>query len=453
MDLSAFKKAVSTGESETVEFKESFGEDALEAIGAFSNTRGGHLFIGIADNSSLKGVQIGKKTLEDIANRIQEATDPRLQPSIDTVKDEKKQIICIKVNTGKSPVSVRGRYFKRVGKTVQRMSHEEIIQRLTRAYGASWDSTVETNVTVDELDSAEIDRFLVLAKQSGRRTIPEGTTSIELLRKFELIEDGRPTRAALLLFGKNPENTAQSAFLKMGRFRSPTNIVDDQEAHGSLISQLESAMGWFKQRLETKLVISGKPQRDTLWEYPLNAIREAIINAVCHRDYTSDAHTQIRLYDDRLEIWNAGSLPTGLTPETLLKEHDSIPRNRKIAEAFYNAGFIERWGSGILRIASELKAADLPAPQFEISGERFKIIFYKDQYTEERLLKMGLTKRQIKAVAFAKERGSISNSEYQELVQVAKRTATRDLNQLISRDIFETSGIKGRGSSYKIKGP
>lgn len=212
-------------------------------------------------------------------------------------------------------------------------------------------------------------------------------------------------------------------------------------------------MAWFKERLETKLVIAEKPQRETLWEYPLNAIREAIINAICHRDYTSDAHSQIRLYDNRLEIWNAGKLPAALSPEILLKEHDSIPRNRKIADAFYHAGLIERWGSGTLRMASELKSANLPEPQFEISGERFRVIFYRDTFTEERLTKMGLTKRQLSAVKFAKERGSISNSEYQELIKVSKRTATRDLNQLVSMDIFETAGIKGRGSNYKIKGP
>jgi ATP-dependent DNA helicase RecG len=108
---------------------------------------------------------------------------------------------------------------------------------------------------------------------------------------------------------------------------------------------LDEVMGWFRERLETTFVISGKPERDVLWEYPLSAIREAVTNVLCHRDYTGHAHSQIRLYDDRLEIWNAGGLPPSLTPDLLLREHDSIPRNRKIAEAFFYAGLIERWGS------------------------------------------------------------------------------------------------------------
>ena len=91
-------------------------------------------------------------------------------------------------------------------------------------------------------------------------------------------------------------------------------------------------MSWFRERLETEFIITGNPQREVRWEYPLAAIREAIINVLCHRDYTSHAHSQIRLYDDHLEIWNAGGLPPALTPEALLQEHDSLPRNRKIAE-------------------------------------------------------------------------------------------------------------------------
>ena len=102
---------------------------------------------------------------------------------------------------------------------------------------------------------------------------------------MELIRDGAPTRAALLLFGKNPESYFPSAFVKMGRFRSPTLIVDDREAHGALLDQLDEIMGWFRERLETTFVISGKPERDVLWEYPLSAIREAVTNLLCLQDY------------------------------------------------------------------------------------------------------------------------------------------------------------------------
>ena len=211
-------------------------------------------------------------------------------------------------------------------------------------------------------------------------------------------------------------------------------------------------MGWFRERLETEFVISGNLEREVRWEYPLEAIREAIINSICHRDYTSAAHNQIRLYDDHLEIWNAGGLPTALTPEVLFQEHDSVPRNRKIADAFFFSGLIERWGSGTLRMVAELAAANLPPPQFVSESRRFRLIFHRDYFTDEYLKKLELSPRQLTAISYVKKHGSISNTEYQSIAKVSKPTATRDLNLLKEKDIFTTDGTAGRGTVYKLKG-
>lgn len=204
--------------------------------------------------------------------------------------------------------------------------------------------------------------------------------------------------------------------------------------------------------METEFVISGKPDRDVIWEYPLEAIREAVMNLLCHRDYSGLAHSQIRLYDDHLEFWNSGGLPSSLTPDLLLLEHDSIPRNRKIAEAFFYAGYIERWGSGTTRMASELKAAHMPPPKFISDPGKFRLTFYKAPFAENYLKSKGLTKRQLLAVNHVKKHGSISNSEYQEIAKISKSTATRELNELKDKDIFIVEGIRGRGMIYKLMG-
>lgn len=445
---------VSSGESEILEYKESFNDEALETIGAFANAKGGTLLLGVRDNGEICGLQVGKKSLEDIANRIQESTDPRLQPSISVVKYENKAVGVISVSiTTRVPVSIRGRYFRRTGKSNQRMSHEEIMQRMVASTGLSWDAIVEPSAMLTDLDSHCISRFVQTVKKNGRLSIPAQTTDQEVIRKLELILNGKPTRAALLLFGKKPESFFSSAFLKIGRFRSPTHIVDDREIHGTIIDQLDGAMSWFRERLETEYIITGQPEREVHWEYPLEAIREAVTNSVCHRDYTSLAHNQIRLYDDRLEIWNPGSLPSALTPEALFYEHDSMPRNRKIAESFFYAGLIERWGSGTLRIAEELLVAKFPAPQFISESGRFRVTFYKELLSEEQLKKLELSTRQIKAVNYAKAHGSISNSEYQRIAEVSQRTATRDLNLLKSKGIFISEGSTGRGTLYRLKTP
>lgn len=238
------------------------------------------MLIGVEDDGFVRGVQVGKKTLEDWANRIQEATDPRLQPSISKVERNDKTLVTITVEPATGvPVSVRGRYFRRVGRTNQRMSHQEIMQRMISGSGLSWNAVVESEARWEDLDLDKILRFMDAVRRAGRRPIPEGTSEREFLEKLELLKDGQPTRAALLLFVTQPTRHFASAFLKLGRFRSPILIVDDREVQGTLLEQVEGAMAWFRERLQTKFVITGKPQRDTIWEYPLEAVREAIVDS------------------------------------------------------------------------------------------------------------------------------------------------------------------------------
>src|SRR3990167_1177730 len=216
------------GESETVEFKESFNDEAIESIGAFINAKGGTLLLGVRNSGEVCGFNIGKKTLEDIANRIQESTDPRIQPSISSIHFEKKVIIVISVLAGLiAPVSVRGRYFRRVGKSNQRMSHEEIMQRMVSSSGVSWDAAVEQNASLSDLNIDKIKHFVDMVKAIGRQPIPEGVSHLDFLKKIEMIKDNKPTRASILLFGNNPGLSFQTAFLKLVRFRSPTLIIDD----------------------------------------------------------------------------------------------------------------------------------------------------------------------------------------------------------------------------------
>ncbi len=448
----ALSTLISQGESQTLEFKTSFNDEAIETIGAFANAEGGMLLIGVKDNGEIVNVGLGKKTVEDIANRIQDVTDPRLQPSLSVQVLEGKAIVVIEVTKmTHSPVSVRGRFYRRVSRTNQRMSHEEIMQRMVSGNGLSWDAYPEPGASMEDLDETLIQRFIEALKKMGRRPVPTGNNIAVLLQKLELVKGKKPTRAALLLFGKNPNTYFPAAFLKLGRFRSPTLIVDDREVHGSLIHQLDGAMGWFRARLTTEFIISGNPEREVRWEYPLSAIREALVNLLIHRDYIHGAHSQIRLYDDRLEFWNAGSLLAPLTPKALFEEHDSIPRNRKIAEIFFYMGLIERWGSGTLRIADVLETAGFPKPEFVPEIGRFRLVFHKIFEAVEEPLAVFISERQQKAVEYVKAKGSVSNSEYQQITGVSKRTASRELNDLVTKSILlPEGGSRGRGKLYRL---
>jgi ATP-dependent DNA helicase RecG len=210
-------------------------------------------------------------------------------------------------------------------------------------------------------------------------------------------------------------------------------------------------MGWFRERFQTEFVITGKPQRDVIWEYPLDAVREALINAICHRDYKVNTNIQVRLYDDRLEIWNPGGLPTGLTAEDLLREHDSLPRNRLLADCLFYCGLIENWGSGTTRMASSLADANFPLPEFQVySSNKFRVIFRKS-LSDDHLNNLGLGSRQMQLLFLLKSgQQSITNEQYQTEFAVSKSTASRELRELVQKNILLKYGKTGKGTYYKL---
>ena len=235
----------------------------------------------------------------------------------------------------------------------------------------------------------------------------------------------------------------------MGRFKTPTDIIDTVIAEGNLFKQLDSIMEAIKKHLNVRFEIKGIYRTD-IWDYPIEAIREAVINALIHKDYSSTAEIQIRIYDDKIWIWNPGKLPPQLTIEDLKKEHSSYPRNPLIANAFYLAGLIERWGSGTKRIVDLCKEQGLPEPEYREEQGGFSVWFYKDIYTEENLRKMGLNERQIKAVMYVKEKGRITNIEYQKLTGISKPTATRELKNLVDIQLLKQQGTTGKGTFYTL---
>ena len=174
-----------------------------------------------------------------------------------------------------------------------------------------------------------------------------------------------------------------------------------------------------------------------------------LLNALVHRNYMGSM-VQMRVYDDKITIWNEGLLPEGMSLESLKRTHSSRPRNPFIADACFKAGYIDSWGRGTLKILKACKEAELPEPELgEIDGGLLVSIF-KDKYTLEQLRKLGLNDRQLKAVEFVKQNGRITNKDYQELNAVSKKTASRDLAELVELELLNSSGIAGAGSYYEI---
>ena len=179
-------------------------------------------------------------------------------------------------------------------------------------------------------------------------------------------------------------------------------------------------------------------------------MREAIINAVIHRDYIGP-HIQLKIYPDKLTLWNIGTLPVEIKIDDLKKPHSSHPKNELLADIFFKAGLIEIWGRGTIKITDECKKAGLPEPEFKQEFGGLSVCFFKDIYTEGNLRKMGLNERQIKAVIYINEKGKITNSEYQDICNIKKRQSTDDLKELEEKNLLERVGITGKGTYYILK--
>lgn len=268
-----------------------------------------------------------------------------------------------------------------------------------------------------------------------------------------------------LLFGKDqePQRLSPTAFVQIGRFKTGATILDEKQIMGNLFAQLEGLMAQFRKYLHVRYEFpAAADQREGLaglqpvevWEYPRLALREAVANALLHRDYTDTGRVMVRVYDDRILITSPGTLPEGITIADLSRDpHPSKLRNPLLAQAFYFTEIVERWGSGTTRMAELCTAQNLPVPEFSQVGGEIHVTFRKDPYSDERLRAQGLSERQIQAVHYVREKGSISNAEHRALIgDLPDRTASRDLEELVEAGVLIRTK-KGRYTRYLMSGP
>lgn len=444
------QELVGRGESETLEFKEKFDDRTLESAAAFANTRGGIVLIGISDNGTVKGIQLGKESQKNWANQISQSTEPRVVPEIEICELDEKSVVAIRIKEHPiKPVSLKGRSFKRVGNSNRIITSQEIPQMHLHTTGMSWDKLPARDALISDIDFEKIKKYIKISRETGRRKIGDGEDSIQVLEKLDLLKDGIPSWAAILLFRKDPYRFMSQAAIHCGRFKEEIIVIDDRMIEGTIIEQIDEAMDFIRKNINVEFVMTGRPEREQVWDYPLEALREAVINAVCHRDYTISSNVDIRIYDDRLVVWSPGGLPLGITLEDLYKPHSSELRNKGIAEIFYDMELIEQWGSGIDKMREWCRNAGLPEPVLE-EYQGFRVIFRKDIYSKEYFLGLGLNERQIGAVRYVKDKGKITNKEYRELTELSDEGARIDLNKLVDADVFQVKG-RGRGVHYVLK--
>jgi len=446
MEERELKGVLTSGETETLEFKEGPSETIHKTISAFANTEGGTILLGVNNRGDIVGVESSTRFLEDLTNRIVNRLS--LYPEIETVDVEDKRVIAVKVARSSYPVSYEGRYYERVGNTTREMSPEKLQAFLLR--GRTWDSLTD-GFSLEQIDTETIRRFVRLAVEKNRLSdVSQDELPEVILEKLELMVDGKLTNGAILLFGNNPQRHFINLCVRIGRFKTETTIIDDKWVRGNLFQQFDETLNILRQHIGVRYEIK-EIEREDIWDYPLPVLREAVLNALVHRDYFKIANsTTIKVYDDHIWFSNPGGLPEGITVEQLKRPHQSYLRNPLIAKVLYLAGYIEQYGSGTVRMLEWMKGAGLPEPEYREEMGGFSVYFYKDIYTEENLRKRGLNERQIKAVMYAKEKGSINISSFKSLVpDVSEKTLYRDLQELRNKGILTELGEK-KGRRYEL---
>ncbi len=439
-----------TKEHQNIEWKESWHNDYFKWICGFANAQGGTLFIGIDDKGKTKHLDNAKKLLEDLPNQVRDLLGLIVDVNLHTQNGA--DYLEIVVEPYPFPISLRGKYYYRSGSTLQELKGAALSKFLLQRQGKKWDGVPVPNITADDLKNDTFDFFRKKATKSKRLEAEDlDGTNQELLESLQLyLEDEKMLkRAAILLFHPIPEKYVTGTFIKIGYFENEADLMYQDEAHGNLFEQIEKTMDLLFTKYIKALISYEGISRVETYEYPKEAIREALLNAVAHKDYSAGAPIQIKVFKDRIMIWNDGQLPDNWTVSNLLNKHASKPYNPDIANTLFRSGYIESWGRGIEKMMNYCLEAGIPTPNYSFEGSNFLVEFRKDIYNEEYLTSLGLNERQIKAVLFVKENGKITNSDYQNLNKTSARTSVRDLELLVEKEILNMKG-KRKGAFYEL---
>ena len=437
-------------EKQNIEYKQSWHDDYLKWVCGFANAQGGLIFIGKNDNGKIVGIEDYKKLMDDIPNKVKNTMG--ISVEVNLHQENGKYFIEIVTHSYSVPISVRGRYYYRSGSTKQELTGASLNEFLLKKSGKTWDDVVEPRASFEDINEKTVATFLQASENAGRLPENKGLTVPELFEKLRLTGNGKLKRAAIILFGKEPAKFQPNTFVKIGRFgKDDADLVFQETEEGNLIELLQSVLNQLNHKFLTRQITFEGMHRIEKGEYPIAAIREMLLNALVHRNYMG-APIQIRVYDDKINIWNDGTLIGGLTAEALKRSHSSKPRNPIIAEVCFKGGMIDAWGRGTIKIIDTCKQAELPEPEMKELDGGFIVTLFKDNLTEEQLTKLGLNDRQLKAVFFVKNKGKISNADCQNINSVSKATATRDLTELVEKyKLFEKHGQIGAGTVYVLK--
>lgn len=435
-------------ESQNIEYKESWRDEYLKWICGFANAQGGRIYIGVNDDKQVVGVDDAKRLMEDIPNKVRNILGIIVDVNL-LFKDSHGYIEII-VPPYSNPINYKGQYHYRSGSTKQELKGAALNRFLLERTGIHWDEYVVPGVQVSGLSAEALERFRRTSAMTHR--IDDDILNDkdeELLLNLLLLDEGTSQlkRAGVMLFHPQPERFVTGAYVKLGFFAGEDDdLVFQDEVHGPLMMQVDRVMQLLKERYLVYAISYEGHHRHELITYPEDALRESVLNAIAHKDYTSGIPVQISVYPDHLVIWNSGKLPNNWTVRKLFEKHSSQPFNPLLANAFFRSGDIESWGRGYRRIVHHVEQAHLLPPIVE-TDSGLMVTYYNN--VKKQIQAMGMELRMLPVFEFVLNNKRITNKDVQSLLNVSKPTATRLLQRL--DNILELVGTRGTGAYYRIR--
>ena len=367
-------------ETEKIELKKSTSElkeGIISIVSMLNKHQEGKLYFGVSNGGKVAGQTVTENSLREVSRVISENIEPKIYPEVRKEKIEGKDCIIVKFKGSNVPYFAYGRAYIRVADEDRQLSAKELEKMILNKNKEQlrWDSQICKDATLEDIDNAVIKRFLKTAKNANRIKFSDSNKML-VLKRMELVRDNKVTNAAIVLFGRKPRKFFVNALVKCGRFKGELKeeFFDMRDIEGNLFDCIEKSIEFLKDHLRLTARIEGLYRKEK-WEIPIEALREAIINALIHRDYTSNSFTYIKFYDEKIVIANPGKLPETIRIEDLYSDHESVPKNPLLAEVVYYTGMIDVWGRGIQNIVKMVKAEGLEKPKFEESGGSFRIVF------------------------------------------------------------------------------
>ena len=445
MTINDIETLTHTDETRNLELKKTTGElkDGMKSACAFLNTDGGWLIFGIAPTTlKVVGQDVTENTRREIAQALTHL-EPALDVEVNYVdlpNSNGKQVIVMRFDKwvwSKEPYTYHKCPYYRIESVTKEMPRDMFVERLkaARPHDFAWENQTAERVTLDDMDEERIRNAVRLGIAGGRiNASAEGATVETLLGKLKLLNNGKPTNAAVMLFGKNTDDYPQ-LLLRMACFKGndKNEFLDNKQEMGNFFDLLDAGTAFCFRNLRLAGKIVGMRREEQL-EIPAEALREALINALCHREYDNPrASVSLAIYYDRIEIVNPGHFPAQLTPENIKLQHDSFPFNLKIAQVLYQTTYLESWGSGVRRMVKLCEAQHVAEPEYKLGNNTVTVIFRRNrdsQNDSQNDSQKSLNERQRKIVELMRGNRQITVAKIAKTLSLSAATIYREIKAI-----------------------